>query len=399
MCPVNNSEAFVAQVCEQSFLSLWSYANPKSKDPQKELCDILVVCDPDILIFSVKEIGITGDTPTDIERWRRRAIESSVKQIYGAERAINGMSQVIRGNGSIGLPLPNASNRKIHRIAVALGGKGKAAISFGDFGKGFVHVFDEVSFHTIMNELDTITDFVTYLSDKEALYKSGIKTVFTGGEEDLLGFYLQQGRKFPNNIDVCVIGDDLWKNFTLKQEYRAKKTADADSYIWDRIVKNLSDNILHGRMAFGGNLSESELSVRVMARETRFSRRALGKAFIDFYEGSAKTSGGARMLQGLPGVTYVFLILPHGTDREFRVSVLAGRCFVARGLNPKCDTVIGLATECYERGKGFSFDVVYIHKPEWTEVDQREMEHAQKEFGYFRNPTLQSMHGDEYPKT
>jgi hypothetical protein len=309
------------------------------------------------------------------------------------------MSHVIRDNGSIGLTLPDTSKRRIHRIAVALGGEGKTPISFGDFGKGFVHVFDEVSFQTIMTELDTITDFVTYLKDKEDLYKSGIKTIFTGGEEDLLGFYLQQGRKFPNNIDVCVIGNDIWTNFTSTQEYTAKKTADTDSYIWDRIVENLCDNILHGRMAFGDNLNESELSVRVMARETRFSRRALGKAFIDFYEASAKNSGGARMLKGLPGITYVFLILPHGTDREFRVGVLGGRCFVARGLNPKCDTVIGLATECYERGKGFSFDVIYIHKPEWTEDDQKEMEYAQKEFGYFSNPVYRSMHGDEYPKT
>ena len=50
------TEAFAHSVCRQSFLSLWSYASPQGRTPGKELCDILVVCDPDIIIFSVKEV-------------------------------------------------------------------------------------------------------------------------------------------------------------------------------------------------------------------------------------------------------------------------------------------------------------------------------------------------------
>lgn len=399
MAAINKSEEFVAQVCQQSFLSLWSYANPKSKDTRKELCDILVACDPDVIIFSVKEIGLPGDTITDIERWRRRAIDASVKQIYGAERCVSGMSHVIRNDGSNGLALPGVPNRKIHRVAVALGGKGKTPIKFGDFGKGFVHVFDEVSFQIVMSELDTVTDFVEYLDAKEELYKSGVKTIFNGGEEDLLAFYLQQGKKFPKNINICIVEGDIWESFITKPEYRAKKNADVDSYVWDRIVESLSADILNGRMEFGGDLTQSELAVRVMARETRFGRRALGKSFMEFYESASMKKIGARMMPGLSGVIYVFLAMPHGTDREFRVAELGGRCFVARGLNRDCHTVIGLATEQYVRGKGFSFDVIYLHMPEWTAANQTEMEYSQKEFGYFKNPILHLIHGNEYPQT
>lgn len=96
-------------------------------------------------------------------------------------------------------------------------------------------------------------------------------------------------------------------------------------------------------------------------------------------------------------VIYVFLATPHGEDRKYRVAELGGRCFVARGLRNK-KTVIGLATERYEKGKGFSFDLFYLHYPEWTKKDNKQMAYMQKEFGYFANPEIQSLHEDEYPK-
>ena len=397
--PINRSEEFVYRVCRRSFLSLWSYANPRGKDKNKELCDILVVCDPDAVIFSVKEIGLTdsGDISTDWKRWRKRAIESSAKQIYGAERWIESAAHVVRSDGSKGLALPDSLQRRIHRVAVALGGDGKVPIQFGDFGKGFVHVFDGISFQIIMSELDTITDFVKYLSAKEQLYESGIKTIFHGGEEDLLAFYLHHGREFPKNYNVCIIDDNLWSGLIGRPEYRAKKSADDDSYAWDRLLRILSNDILRGHIEFGPNLSESEIAIRVMAREDRFSRRMLGKSFKEFYELARQKKVRSRMVLGMSDVTYVFLAMSHGEDRKFRVAELRGRCFVVRGLHQDRSTVIGLATEQYEQGKGFSFDIMYLHIPTWTDEDQRQMEFAQKELGYFESPLEQSIHEDEYP--
>lgn len=44
----------------------------------------------------------------------------------------------------------------------AFGGKKEYPLETGEFGSGFVHVFDEQSTFTVLNELDTITDFVNY---------------------------------------------------------------------------------------------------------------------------------------------------------------------------------------------------------------------------------------------
>src|SRR4051812_22122176 len=112
--PLTRSEALVEQLCKRSLLSLWSYANPRS-DTGKELCDVLVVCEPDIVIFSVKEIGLRDpDNETDVARWRRKAIEQSAHQIHGAERKLAVLNRVIRSDSTPGLALPSLAARRIH---------------------------------------------------------------------------------------------------------------------------------------------------------------------------------------------------------------------------------------------------------------------------------------------
>jgi hypothetical protein len=286
----------------------------------------------------------SGDISTDWKRWRKRAIDSSAKQIYGAERWIEGAPNVIRSDGSVGIRLPEKKNRRIHRVAIALGDQGETPIKFGDLGKGFVHVFDKISLNIIMGELDTIEDFVEYLSAKERLYLSGKKTLFHGGEEDLLALYLHKGRQFPDEFDVLVVDDNLWQGFKENEAYKAKKEADEISYAWDRLIEILCRDILHCNLEFGPELNVSEIAVRTMARENRFGRRLLGKSFVEFYELARQKKVRSRMALGNSNTTYVFLGMPHGEDRAYRKAELGGRCLVARGLNEDRDTVIGLAT-------------------------------------------------------
>lgn len=396
--PSNASEVFVYHVCQKSFLSLWSYANPLGKN-DKELCDILVVCEPDVIIFSVKDVKPTesGDIQTDWKRWIKRAIEESCKQIYGAERWIRAGRNVIRNDGAIGLPIPQEPTRRVHRVAVALGGGGNMPLRFGDLGKGFVHVFDDTSFRIFLNELDTVTDFVKHLVDKEALYESGVKTVFQGREEDLLAFYLYKGRKFPMDFKQIIVGDKLWESHTRRVEIKAKKREDLYSYYWDNLIEILCRDILAGNLEFSSSLTDSEITIRQMARENRLSRRMLGKGFIEFLEASSNNKIRSRIMEGLSDVAYVLLATPCAEDRQGRVEELELRCLVARGLRQNCKTVVGIATEQYKRGSGFSLDVVYMYKESWTQEDQGLLETIQKQLGYFQSPLIKSVHYDEYP--
>ncbi|MBI5683217.1 MAG: hypothetical protein HZC45_08690 [Deltaproteobacteria bacterium] len=70
---------------------------------------------------------------------------------------------------------------------------------------------------------------------------------------------------------------------------------------------------------------------------------------------------------------------------------------MARGLNPKSKTVIGLATERYKEKAGFSLDALCLKKTDWTEEDQKKLVYLQNELGYFKAPVQSIGSENEYP--
>ena len=396
--PINPSEEIVNKVCTQSFLSLWSYANPLNQRG-KELCDTLVVCEPNIIIFSVKEriIPNEGISSIEQERWHRKTISEATKQVNGAERMLFEMNHVIRSDGTQGISLPQKEKRKICRVVVALGGKGMIPFSQGDSGSAFIHVMDEASFWIILSELDTVTDFINYLEAKEDLLSSDTKVIIEGGEENLLAIYLHRGRQFPKGYNQLFVQSELWQEFSSKAEFQRKKKLDKTSYVWDSLIENFCANALKGSFEFSSDPSEDERAIRILAREDRFSRRILGKSFQEFMELASKNKVRSRMCNSPSGVEYVFLATPHGVDRQFRIAELANRCFVVRGSLPDVQTVVGIATEQHVPGRGFSLDLVIQHIEEWTPELQIKMEKMKEELGYFEHPQTHEHGEDDYP--
>lgn len=96
------AERFVAEHCEATFLSLWGMANPIGKNSGKELCDYLVMCDPDVIILSVKDTRLPRQPQkVHADRWRRRAIDASVRSVYGAERILKMATEVKERRGRV----------------------------------------------------------------------------------------------------------------------------------------------------------------------------------------------------------------------------------------------------------------------------------------------------------
>jgi len=393
---MNSSERYVSRICNRSFLSLWCYPNPRRKDG-KELCDILVVSDPDIIIISVKEIGFkeTENNSVAHERWRKKAITKSVGQIFGAEKWIENAQQIITKDGSYALPFPPPERRVIHRIAVAFGGCGKTSIEYGDFGHGFVHVFDEESLNILMSELDTISDFIQYLRDKETLISSVNKIVLEGGEEDLLTYYLANNRSFPQAYDCIIITNDMWKVFSRSEKYQNKKRDERISYAWDALIEQLISYYHTGELLTEPSLNNFELSIRVLSKESRFGRRVLSEVFANFLQISANGEI-CRVFSAHSGVTYVFLATADGISRENRQAELHMRCILARGLRKDSEIVVGIATECYRENAEVSYDLLYYHLEKWDEKAQETFDMIQNETGYFKNPLISGKRFDEY---
>src|SRR5262249_10593981 len=155
----------------------------------------------------------TGRRDIDIKRWQRKAIDESISQIYGAERWISLNDRIVQSDGAHGLNFPEVSRRRVHRIGVALGSKGKVSFEFGAYGKGFVHVPAQRGLQVLNAELNTISDFLTYLKAKEECFQRGTAALFYG-EEDLLALYLSNDREFPPEPDFIALDGELWDSFS-----------------------------------------------------------------------------------------------------------------------------------------------------------------------------------------
>ena len=351
---------------------------------------MLVVCDPDIIIFSVKDISIkeSGDLNVDIDRWLKRAIESSSDQIYGAERIINLKEEIFLCDQTTKIKLPEKGIRNIYRVAVAFGRGDKFPLKYGDFGKGFIHVFDEKSIHILLHELDTITDFTDYLKAKEEFLKSGTGHI-SFSSEDMLALYIQHGFSFPNSNETSLyLFHDLWEGYSNSDEYRKEKEENKPSYIWDSIIETLHNDFENGLTIYSESREEIELSVRQMNKENRFGRRQLSKCLQEVIglDDGIKTPSSRivkAQIEGSP--VYVFLARPF-EQREDRLKELQLTCMIGRQMHMDASVVIGIATEKYKKDQGFSLDICYFHLPEWTKEMEEKTNQIREELGIYKNP-------------
>lgn len=366
-----STERNLAAVADKIFLNLWTYPNLFKSDG-KELCDLLVVCGDDVLVFSDKNIAWqkNDDFHLSWSRWYRRAVEESAIQINGAARHLREHPGELFLDAAckerFPLALPPIERRRVHHIAVALGaseacaahykksrgyfpitpnlkGKGhvdSASESWKPFAIGdvqpdgaFIHVFGEPALELLANELDTVTDFARYLGRREHIMRSG-QLLPVAGEDDLLGFYLLSGGpdkehdfsrpdgKALRQEEKLQIPSGTYDGLAAQSAFKARKEADIVSYVWDRLLGQFTASILAGEAegAFGDESSpgEAEEGLRSMALEPRLRRRLLGSSVSDAMKQAetAKADHFARIMA--PGkhsvdetVGYILLILAH----------------------------------------------------------------------------------------
>ena len=352
---LTRSERLLGKLSQRTFMSLWSYANVwrdqrsqgTTQGDGKEVCDLLVVFENHVIIFSDKHIDYKAHTDPNVawRRWYTKAVKKSADQIYGAERWIRDHPDRLFLDPTcrqpFPLPLPAPERMKVHRIVVAHGAGRACRKHFGggtgslvlapsivgddhlllenpchasaasateglqesqsarpfmvghiDPRRGYVHVLDDTTLSVLLGALDTVTDFVNYLERKERLINSS-KLLLAPGEEDLLGFYLRNVGPdglndfvIPDNFHGVVIEEGMWADFQAKPQRRAQLAADRISYAWDEIIERFSFHVLNDSQyhTTKRGAAHSETLIRFLAREPRTHRRFLADAFADMYK-------------------------------------------------------------------------------------------------------------------
>ncbi len=457
---VTASERYLDALCKRTFLSLWSYPavfrdqGVNQSGEGKEVCDLLVVFENHVIIFSDKYCAFpnSGDLIIDWNRWFRRAVHKSAKQAWGAERWIKRHPERLfldrACNQSFPLELPSMDNVRFHLIVVAhdssyrsknvLGGSGSLMINstitgeshyaneegdgtpftIGDIDpeETFAHVLDDVTLDILLNTVDTISDFINYLTKKESLMRS--KTaVLAAGEEDLLAFYLknlndekQHDFVFPSEYNAILIEEGHWIEFSESPERLAQLEVDGISYVWDTLIEEFSSHILTGTQYFTSHpgIRASEQMLRFMARESRFRRRILGNAFIEFLENAPDNQKATRYIIGTRSTDpfYVFLALPqldfmnsYEDYRTGRVRLLEACCMVTKLQFPAAQDIIGIATEPGIHNEGRSEDALYFDARNWTVEMEEEARELQQKLELLVNPQILQSTEYEYPQS
>lgn len=424
---VNLTEKRLISLAQNAFLGLWSYPNVYSNEgfsknkTGKEVCDLLVVFENNVIIFSDKDIGFNSEIELSVawKRWFRTSVKDSLKQLYGAEKFIREHNERLFIDASCETPFPVGfgDETRFFLISVtnnitsaaqeffdnvAKGSSGtlinvphynieecmEKPFHIGDFfpGKTFVHVLDEFSLKLILTELDTISDFVSYLKEKERVIRKGYLGL-SPGEEDTLGAYLLgegtivDGADLPENHFV-VIAEHEWVSYTKSINYQIQLSYKKGSFFWDETIERFSDSILNATVGVGRErgFNSHEETVRQLAAESRRSRYYLSKSFLDKFKTVPSNRRSSRFVESIDeeGKFYLYIFLPRSNGQSYddyrleRLSYVQDYSLVAKYKHKEIKKLILIATES-KNSEGRSEDIMYCRFDSPLTKDEREL--------------------------
>lgn len=423
----NIGEDFVNRIAYKSFLEYWCYPSPKDEDgDKKEICDLLILFNDSLVIISVKNYEFKDF----YSRYFRRTIDKAVKQIYGAERKLfkSNRDILIKHPKRRKERFPKEKIKNIHRVIINLG----EGVRFYPFNKEtkdekFITLFDKKAFETLVQELDTIPDFLEYLSKREKLFADKSVTILPGEEDDfpvdtthqffeysqqqfdpiekqgilisgtehdLLAHYLKNKRTFPEYLEskeynkTYIQLDGNWEDFNKRKQVIQKRDLDKNSYFLDELVK---------REVLTNNSEKSiELATAIMSFN-RFDRRVISNNFLQFFDLYKDSKGNylARRYADFNGTGIVFAFYTQEMPQEMINALLdiALDSFCVYS-NYKSKTMILIATtnEFKQFKMGLMKDIIPFSKKKELQI-KKDVELL----GWFTNHQEIEVSETEYP--
>lgn len=469
---INRSENRLAKMGDRIFLNLWSYPNPIYKDKTpKELADLFVVCGNHVLIFSDKDISFSRDKEiiTSWKRWEKKAILESIQQLYKAEhRVINTPDRIFldaKYQTPFPLDIPDKQEIKIHLICIANGAQktcqdffrgGTGSLMYSgkkiydekeDMCKGlnlseeeliyehnmynlftitdyfpnksFVHIFNDNSFPFILEKLDTLSDFVAYLTKKEELLRRFPQFIYSG-EEDLLFDYIKNydetkrehtfsALKNTYGADYFVHLEENWDDILNSRSYKAKIDADKNSYWWDNFISTNAQDVLDDKVKKDSfpDRGKHEGAIRYMALESRLGRRIIVDILFSAFDKYPMFDNIAYRTLWFsvttPKLLYVLVQVPNMFNetyekyRKSRLEYLKKIAFCAKAKcvieNKEVNKIVGIAMEPPKLNLHHSSsEFILLECNEWSEEEQIYYEKVRQQENIFMTPFSKGKH-------
>jgi hypothetical protein len=389
----NESEAYLESIARKSFLSMWSYPNPYYGHVEtkkgKELCDLLVIFEKYIILFSDKSCNypITLDEEIAWRRWYKRSIDKSINQLIGAKKTLERFPERVFTDINLitrfPLKLPPQDSVRIFLIAVTHKSSSMCLCKYGrssleldtrlqrdekiltvgcHINEHFVHILDDTTLEILMKNLDTIKDFTEYLKAKERALSS--YDFIVPGEENLLAHYLLNRDENGKHImpisgefsidNLMQVENEKWDKYVDSDQYSWSKEQNRTSYNIDNVIEHFTESFFGGEMVVGQqeSIEYHEKALRLLAAESRFSRRVISKALSSIYDEQDLTTTWASTIASpeFKDVRYVFITYPQPTTEmdidtveKIMLEYLLRHVLVAQYLFARNNTIIGIA--------------------------------------------------------
>ena len=423
------TEELLSNFCERTFMKLWSWSNPYKKD-NHELCDLLAVFDQHVYIFFDRESKTIQDTGKDINitwpRWKKEVIDKQIRTAKGAERYIKNRKPIyLDSKCEQPFPVAMPNDPIIHKIIIVHGAEdacksfsednvyGSLGISYSDSGPSLapfcvrlerdnpIHILDSSNMEILLTELDTFSDFVSFIEEKEqAIRKYDVLTYC--GEEDLLAHYFLNYDESLNryrigvddqNINCLWICEGEWRDFKDNGLAERRRKANEKSYLWDELIQRTYQFAIEGTTG-GDSLWGSGNALYEMAKEHRISRRILSRNMLRAIRDFPPNGNGiAYKPCYLPSLSdsnkmYVFLQFRNLEDEKYHESkeyMLEVLCGVTRNNFSEIKTIVGIAMNAPKYASSSQEYFALLKCEQWSDKQRAHYERENKKFGFFKN--------------
>src|SRR5690606_35612282 len=173
----------------------WCYPDPKDElGNAKQICDLLILFKDVAIIIEVKNYEFKGN----YERYFNNTLKKAISQINGAERKLFKSNNRLKFKHYLKGEI-NFDKSKYSRIQRLIVNLSTTPLFYpgGELTKSnsFVHIFNWFAFLKVVQELDTIPDFINYLEKREKAFKSKQLLIAHGEEKD---WTLETNQEFIN---------------------------------------------------------------------------------------------------------------------------------------------------------------------------------------------------------
>ncbi|NRR32213.1 SEC-C domain-containing protein [Oxalobacteraceae bacterium] len=404
---VTEGERYLAKLANSTFIGMWSYPSVYRDEGfskngiGQETADLLVVFKNTVIIFSEKDISFNSDIDIKVAwaRWCRKSVYESIAQLRGSESFIRRFPNRLfldrKCTERFPLEIP-FEDLQIHLIAVTRNSGSPCKQYFDNLKTGssqslvfrqnlskedvlenpffitdfeakksFVHVLDEYTLDLLMEELDTVTDFIHYLREKENSIREGGLFLIPGEEEflayylndrasDGYGRYVREHSRLPGQVEALHEGQ--WKKFTKSLDYALHKSLKTDGKFWLALLTRFSDCVLDANVGEGFDVPflTHERTLRCLASENRLSRALLSKTMLGKYNSVPSNVRSARLMESTcsPSRLYIFVFFPQTAGmidyeeyRKERLACMSCYAHVAKYKHEQFSEIIVLGVD------------------------------------------------------